>query len=389
MFNNILVMYCILNVLTYQLVLISLPLSLNIIIFPLYITIYFFSNRNVEIIMYSKTVFLMVLICIYILFSIVYGYNLIEALEKIITFEVTMIFIFIILYKKIDESYINFFLKYIFYLASFYIVLSFLMFDSLLDYKGDFDGFIKMTHNISFLLSIYFIIIVSFLKKQESFFYTIIGIPILLIDLYLIYASYGRIGFAVIGIYILTICIFYYIKFDFYIKIMYLIISTLFLIYLYFKYFSSILENDYLLYILERGLTGRDEITNILVDFFMNNIFVIFIGFGIGSLDSLGTGLMPYAVHDTNNIVGTLFELGIIGLALFLSFFGTYIYQVYKIVKYDIKMDYLLFIPMPMIFNISETTWINVTTFESIISYVFIAYTFKRYHIIRNNKNEN
>lgn len=369
---NYLILYLYIDFLTYQTRLINSPISSNVILFSI-LGLLFIQNINFT--KYNKNIFLFILLLLFSILTFFITPNKLVGFKEIVSLGSLIVFVYIILYRQINYKYFNTFLKYIIIFGILYIFISVIFFKGLLDYKGEFEGLMHNRHNVSSLLGIYGVFILVYLFSKKKFYLYIFLFPFLLLDLYLIFYSYARSGFFIIMVFLIFIIIIKLYKTSIMNNMIFFI--SLFLISLYF--IPILLQNKYIIYAMNRGLTGRNEIASSLLNYMYLHNYTFFIGSGIGSLDTLGKSLTTMSVRDVNNIVGVLFEYGIIGLSLFFSIFIIYFYKLFILIKYSKKIDYLLLVPLPIIFDVSETSWLNFNNFSTIIMYVFIAYTFKQY----------
>jgi O-antigen ligase len=379
---NYLILYLYGSLITYQSQLLSLPISFSLLLFSA-VSILFI--QTIDFFKYKKSIFLFIVLALFSVETLMITPNKMEGIKRLISLGAMIIFIYIILYRQFDKTYIEKFLFHSVIIGSIYVIASYLMFDSLLDYKEEFEGFMHNRHNISALLGIYFVLTLSFLIKKKKFYLLVLCLPFLYLYLYLIFFSFGRIGFFIIGLFIVILLFIYLYKAKLYIKILFFTILVISVIY----GLSSALENAYIVCAIERGLTGRDEIADALLGYLQLHPSNFLVGFGIGSLDVIGRSLTDMAVRDVNNIVGTIFEYGLIGLFLFLTIFVNYIYKMIVVLKNENSIDPIILIPIVILSVPSETTWLNFNNFETILMYVFIAYTLKRYDELKKEKLEN
>ncbi len=366
---NYLILYLYVSFFTYQLGIVNLPVSAASLLFSFVFLIHI---PNIDFFKYKRNISLFGVLLVLSSISIFYAPNKLEALQRVITYALLFYFIFIIEYKKMTSEYMLNFLQHAFWLGGFYIVLSYIYFDSLLDYKGEFEGFMHNRHNISFLLGIYFILSVVYLQIKRSTFLYIVGILILSLNIYLIYNSYARIGLFVLAIFFVCVFTALYFKSSSLVKTF----TSVVVLSLIISCFQLVIDSKFVVDALDRGLTGRGAINEMLFSYLKEYPYGFILGFGSGSLEVIGNGLISSSIRDSNNIIAVIFELGIVGLMLFMAIFIKYFYSLYRL-NQNTNVDYVSFIPLPIIFVVSETTWINFNTFETLIMFVFIAYTFK------------
>ena len=325
-----------------------------------------YSHRYIKI---KQDVFILFFVFITSL-SAFFSLDIQTSFVRIMTLSTTFVFLFyVVSFDKVD---LEKFLYCLFFLSSVYIFFSYLNVDSLKDYKGEFEGYVGNRYNISILLSIYFILPFSLALKVRSFYFSLLFLIVSLLNFDLIFLSHSRVGFFNIFIYVMALVGVFMYRLGFINKI--LVFFGLFLIFGILSY--TLKSNEYVLYAIERGMTGRDELASVLINYMCSNPYSFILGFGAGSLESLAPSILyNISPRDVNNIVGVLFEYGVLGLIVFLALFLRYFYQLYKLCKIkNINYPYLC-IPVPIIFSISEVSWLNFNTFPTIVMYLFIAYT--------------
>ena len=138
-------------------------------------------------------------------------------------------------------------------------------------------------------------------------------------------------------------------------------------------YINQILSLEYVVYILERGLSGRDEINQRLMSYMLTNPLHVLGGCGAGCIDSIGAVVTDgAAVRDSTNVVGILFEYGIVGLLIYFSFICYFVIALYKIFVHHRRYNYYFLIPIPFILNPSETSLINFNSFTTIMTFTIM-----------------
>ncbi|WP_339386216.1 hypothetical protein [Vibrio caribbeanicus] len=354
-----------------------------------YVTIFFIAAS----ILHSNKLFRVNHDAYIIFFLVVTSFSVFISLDKtlslvrFVTLSTVVVFLFYIVDFKREN--IDRLLLILFFASSVYTFISFLNIDQLKDYKGEFEGYIGNRYNISALLGVYFILSFALVIEVKRFGLTLLFIFISLIGLYLIYQSYSRVGFFYIGLYGLCVASIFFIRLGTFTRVLlsfFVVCLTPFaIIYLVSNDYAAYV-NDYAVYAIERGMTGRDVIANVLLEHMQNNMYSVFLGFGPGSLESIAPGILHRASpRDVNNIVGVIFEYGVLGLLAFLALFLRYFYQLYRLSTVEGVSYAYLCIPIPIMLSVSEVSWLNFNTFPTLIMFLFMSYTSHVYASTRLN----
>lgn len=354
----------------------SLPVFYTLPLFSFFLLLnikYFFSFK------FSKNLYIFIIIFLYSLLSIFYSMDKIEAIKRNVSLGLMIVFLWLV-YKQLSMNYILKFIKHASLLGVVYIMLNLIFFNHFLDYKEEFIGFVKNRHNISIILGFYFIMIYVYSRLVSSSIVKLILYFSLIIDLYLIIMSYGRIGLYVIFVYLLSNYLIYFKKLNIFFK---LILIFLF-VFVSIILINFLLDNSYIEYIINRGMTGRDLLSSTIINYFYNYKYHLLIGFGAGSLKVIShivNNILNhhFAIRDINNFVSILIIYGYTGFILFLYIFVKYFLMITFFIKKNTKYIMLFLIPLPFILDISESNWINFNNFLTIVMYVFIVFTYKSY----------
>jgi len=350
---------------------IPLPISSSLLVF--FVSFLFNFQRLVQFKSYKGADLFFVAVIFVSFASIPFAPDTLELLQRTMTFTIFGAFVFKILPEQLDRHVVEF-VRHAFILGVLYMIVNQYYYDQLLNYKGWFFGFLENRHNVSLLLAMYFILIVSYVLINKSFFLYVVSLPPLLIALYLIFNSYARIGL----FYIFTYLAFWgLIKFWSY-RVWRKVLFVIFFAAIAFFALHFFEETGYLNYALDRGLSGRDIITAALISYMLEYPYHLIMGFGAGSLEVIGHTLIDASTRDTNNVVGVVFEYGVIGLSLFLMFFFVYFAKLIKHIRCKTNNFHLMLIPLPVLLSVSEVTWINFNSIDTVIMYIFMVYTIKK-----------
>lgn len=348
-------------------------------VLPLFILMVFLNIRYLLRFRVEKTLFIFLIFFFYSLLSLFYSLDKVEAMQRNISLGLMIAFLMII-YKQLEKQYIVVFLKHATILGVIYILLNFIMYDSLLDYKGQLEGLTGNRHNSSILFGLYFIIIFVY-SNFVSLRTKVILYLVLLVDIYLIFMTFGRIGLYFIGLFFIFYGVYRFKETRHISKIFIIVVIIVAAVYLT----PVLLDNVFIQYMIERGLTGRDIISSSLIDAYLKNTYVTFTGFGAGSLEDIGRVIFEYlgihgTVRDTNNFVAILIEYGLIGVFIFCYIFIKYFYCLFYLFRAKCFDCYFIgIIPVGLVLNISESNWINFNSFSTILMFVFVLFVFKQY----------
>lgn len=314
---------------------------------------------------------------LYSLLSILIAPDKIEGMQRNISILTLFLFLIFIFYQNVNRDNFNKTIKLLKYTGTAFIIISLIFIDNFYDYKGEFIGIVKNKHNVSMLLSFYMIIIIASLSTSPKFSNFVFFIPIIICAAYLLINTYSRIGYFILIIYFLVQGLFLTIR----LKKQYI-----FLIFFILVFTSSFIIDtlkvvfslEYFVYLFERGFSGRDVINSVLINYVFENPLNFIVGCGAGCLEITGAKILDgHNGRDASSIVGIIFEYGLIGLCMIISYITIYLCAVYK---YLIKLnntDYVVLIPIPLILIPSETILINFNSFITIITFTLMTYTIK------------
>ena len=131
---------------------------------------------------------------------------------------------------------------------------------------------------------------------------------------------------------------------------------------------------DSIIYLFERGFSGRSEINQKLITYLRENPLQILTGCGASCVDTTGSNILKYAaVRDAHNVVGIVFEYGLVGILVYSGILYHYFSAVYSYFFKYMKTDYHLLIPVPFILNPSELSLLNFHSFTSIMVFTIMV----------------
>ena len=168
-----------------------------------------------------------------------------------------------------------------------YVILSFSQKETLVDYKGEFVGPTENKHNNSLLLAFYSLVFLSFLLNNPRLRNFVILTPIIITSIYLQIITYARIGFFIYFIFLLSLILCFSIN----ISNKYRTLSILMILVLgpyFLSFVFKIKSLDYVIYILERGYSGREIINRMMVSYVFENPLHVLAGCGAGCIDTVG-----------------------------------------------------------------------------------------------------
>jgi len=370
--SNLLLYFVIISFLSQQTQIV--PVHVQYVTFFFIITSVLFANKVFKM---NHNIYVLLFVVITSL-SIFVSFDKQLSLVRFVTLTAMISFLFYVV--DFERNNLEKLLKFLFFASSIYIVVSFLNMEYLKDYKGEFEGYIRNRYNISALFGVYFILGLAMVVQVKRIWLTFCFLIVSTISIYLIFISYSRVGFFYIGLYVLSLIGIYILRSSNFKRFFALVVFFTLLVVAFFELKSI----GYIEYAIERGVTGRDVIADILLNHMYNNTYSLVLGFGPGSLESIAPNILHrVSPRDVNNIVGVLFEYGLLGLLAFFTLFLRYFYQLYKLCRLEgVSYSYLC-IPIPIIFSVSEVSWLNFNTFPTLVMFLFMSYTYYVYSLYK------
>lgn len=347
------------------------PISINYILFSM---LFFLNLNDIKKMMIIPRVFTpIILIFLFYTLSITYTPDKQNGLKQLVSlFLLLYVLLFSYKYIKIDQSILI--LKSCAIVGVIYLIPSYLTTNTLVDYQNLYIGLSGNRHNSSFIYGFITITMIAYyLFKPESKLNFLFLISALIYQ-YLIFITKARIGFFIEFLFLLLIFTHYTANkknFSLKISVIILICTVIYLISLTTTYIQ-----DYYEYTISRGTTGRDEINRSLYSYQFNQSYLtIIFGFGIGSLEYF-SHLSESFIRDANNIVATVFSIGLIGLLPYFTIFTLLISSIYS-KKNNIYTVIFSCLALSIFLIPSETTWINFNDYQTVYMYIYIILAFK------------
>lgn len=340
------------------------PVSINYILFGTYILFFSYKIKFVV----TKWNYPVILLLLWSIIGLIYAPDKLNGMKQVLSFVILVLLSIRVTYLYSDSDLFTL-VKILSIICILYLIESYLTLNTLRDWEGAYIGISENRHNTSFLLGFMSILNLTSFIKTQNIFLKVTTILIVVICNYFIIETTSRIGF-------LCQLLFLVIIFPHFIRSLSLI-SNIIVFGIVFSVAFYVINldsaQDYISYSLERGATGRDGINASLMKYidFNGGLFYLF-GYGFGSLEYYSY-LSELFIRDANNLVATVFIMGVIGLILFFIIFVKMI--LFYILNIDDISKVLCCAVFFSIFLIpSETTWFNYNYLYTIIMYILYMF---------------
>ncbi len=360
-------LYFALNLLPHTMQLDLFPVSINYILFGFFILCTFHRYK----LSITKDTYPMMLLVLLSITSIAYAPDKLDAVKQVLS----LIFVCLIGMRASNiftAGNITLLIKSFSLLCVVYVIISFFTLSILRDWEGAYIGLSGNRHNSSFLLGLMALINIVNLVNFRALLFKLLSLSLFFLCNYIIFETTARIGYFLQIVFLIFFIPYFIVSSSKLVKsliIFFLVCSFIFLLSL-----DSVQE--YIIFSIERGATGRNEINEVLLDFlsFHGGLFYLF-GFGFGSLEHYSL-LSKLFIRDANNIIAALFTLGGLGVWLYILIF-------YKMIRFYFSNLFCLekIIYSTFFFAIflipSETTWFNFNYVYTFFMYFFYFIAFK------------
>ncbi|WP_261824635.1 hypothetical protein [Vibrio neonatus] len=340
------------------------PVSINYILFGSYIILFGY-RMKFHLTRVNYPIYILIILST---LSIIYSPTKIDAIKQV----VSLVLVFIIgirVSELVSENDFFNLIKILSYVCLIYLVLSYLTLSSLRDWENAYIGISENRHNSSFLYG--FMAILNFINiaKFNNKIMKTFSIALIIGCNYFIIETTSRIGFLTQIIFLLFLSPYIIRSYSPFGRIL-LLLSTCFLV----SFLLSVdAVQEYIIFAAERGMTGRDGINSVLLEYLNYNggLFYLF-GYGFGSLEYYSY-LSDLFIRDANNIIAILFVLGFFGLISFIILFLKLSYH--YILHLDSFNETALSAVFFSIYLIpSETTWLNFNYLYTFFMYIIYLY---------------